>query len=151
MGLLSRAKQSSAAKRDAKETEHKPAATFWDDPAPASTEGQKHSKVEQSEHTFGFNPDLELQTQIGGSSREYGQQSINARQEDVQPTSRARIEDATRPRQSIRDANLIGELSTHRVARQNPSEEAAKRAIKKDEQESRAWRSLTAMLELFAR
>ena len=42
-------------------------------------------------------------------------------------------------------------FSTHRAAMIDPQQVEVERAAKKDAQENRAWRSFTAMLELFAR
>lgn len=127
----------------------KPAATFWDDPAPAPSSG-KHSKVEEC-GTIRHDPNLELQTSIVGSSREYGQQAINARQDaNAQPTSRSKIEHAMRPRSSIYDDGLF-HLSTLRAARGEGVISEAERESLIERAERKAWDSFTRMLELFAR
>ena len=129
-----------------------PAGTFFDNAAGAaeSQSTVKHSKVEESAHVFGYNPDLELQTQIGGDSRSYLQASINARQEDAQPTSRARIEHAMKPRTTVyRDG--LHQLSTHRAARGEGVISAAERESLIERAERKAWDSFARMLELFAR
>ena len=85
MGLLSRAKQNSAAKPDDKSVEQKPATTFWDDQTPAQRGKKQQSKVETSEHVFGdptiqVDASIELQVDLRSapSSREYLQQSMDA-------------------------------------------------------------------------
>jgi hypothetical protein len=129
MGLRTKSKN-----RAADEGDEKPAATFWDDPIPASA-----AQPQTPKHA---GESLTLQQTV--------ERADAIRQADTQQ-SRAPIEHITRPRQSIRDANLIGELSTHRIARLDPAKEEAKRAAQKGEQESRAWRSLIAMRDLLSR
>ncbi|TDN69080.1 hypothetical protein [Paraburkholderia sp. BL10I2N1] len=151
----SRAAESKAQVK-AEKTDKKPAATFWDDPEPskgAKPQAWKteHAGIGNIDPTISFDESLELQTQIEGTSREYGQQAINARQEDRQPVSRERIEAAMmRPRAS-RQRDGMFDLSTHRAARGELQMSTEEFAATKEKQESRAWASLTRMLELFAR
>ncbi|MGQ7938495.1 hypothetical protein [Paraburkholderia sp. D1E] len=139
-------------KSKGEKADKKPAATFWDDPAPAKSGKEQHSKVEEAGHVFGFNPDLELQTQIGGSSREYGQQAINASVANAneQPTSRARIEHAMRPRSSIYHDGLF-HLSTHRAARGEGRISEEERETLIETAERKAYAGLMHILDLFAR
>jgi hypothetical protein len=153
MGFSSKTKNS-AANADAKEAEHKPSATFWDDPTPAKSSG-KYSKVEQSEHTFGMNydPSLELQTSIGGSSREYGQAAANASAtNNEQPQNRPRIGHGRKTKAEMLAGDNRTMFSTHRAALgmlNGPTEEERLSLVERAER--KAWSSFTAMLELFAR
>jgi hypothetical protein len=128
-----------------------PAGTFFSNSSQSgAAKSIKHSKVEEAGHVFGFNPDLELQTQISGSSREYGQAAANASAANVNvPPTRTATAMRTKAEMLAGDNRML--FSTHRAAMIDPQQVEVERAAKKDAQENRAWRSLTAMLELFAR
>lgn len=150
MGLLSKAKQNSAANTDAK-----PAATFWDDPAPAQSSG-KHSKVEEARNAVGdpaiqFDASLELQTEIRGDSRSYLQQSMNASATNSNvPPTRPAAAMQTKAEMLAGDNRLL--FSTHRAALgmlNGPNEQERLNLVERAER--KAWSSFAAMLELFAR
>jgi hypothetical protein len=129
-----------------------PAGTFFSNSSQsdAAVTKQQYSKVEEAGHVFGYNPDLELQTQISGSSREYGQAAANASAANVNvPPTRTATAMRTKAEMLAGDNRML--FSTHRAAMIDPQQVEVERAAKKDAQENRAWRSLTAMLELFAR
>lgn len=156
MGFMKRKKGNAA---DVKDGEQKPETTFWDDPAPAGSakEKKQSSKVETSEHVFGdptiqVDASIKLQVDLRSapSSRDYLQQSMDASAANVNvPPTRPATAMRTKAEMLARDNRML--FSTHRAAMIDPQQVEVERAAKKDAQENRAWRSLTAMLELFAR
>jgi hypothetical protein len=150
MSIFSREKDKAEVEK-AKE----PAGTFFSNSSQsdAAVTKQQYSKVEEAGHVFGYNPDLELQTQIGGSSREYGQAAANASaaNSNEQPTSRPRIGHAARTRpQEGHDNRLL--FSTHRAALgigTGPTEKERETLV--EAAERKAYAGLMHILDLFAR
>ena len=134
-----------------------PAGTFFSNSSAGAATTVKHSKVETSKHAFGdptmrIDASLELQTDLRSSvsSRDYLQQSMDASAANVNvPSTRPATAMRTKAEMLAGDNRML--FSTHRAAMIDPQQVEVERAAKKDAQENRAWRSLTAMLELFAR
>lgn len=134
-----------------------PAGTFFSNGSSAGAAVTKHSKVDQSEHVFGdptiqVDASIKLQVDLRSapSSRDYLQQSMDASAANVNvPPTRPATAMRTKAEMLADDNRML--FSTHRAAMIDPQQVEVERAAKKDAQENRAWRSFTAMLELFAR
>lgn len=162
----------------------KPAATFWDDPEPSQarakvgwTEDRGQAARRAAKSASDTSPRMEAEraatstrTQIGHGvylddgvtpasapsmdSRAYGQAAMNARQEDIHPTSRQRI-NGFNHRQALEDDDQgywSIPFSTHRAEHSSHPEGVAKRAAARErkhkEQEERAMRGMAFFLKL---
>ncbi|MCA8114957.1 hypothetical protein [Burkholderia cepacia] len=141
-------------KRPAKATEaeaaEKPAAGFFDSFEPSGSAASAIDQRQWREDTgssINYDPSLELQQTI--ERFDVIGQAQAARQSDRQPTSRERIEHAMRPRSSLRDDSLF-HLSTHRAARGESQMSDTERAMKREQQEARAWSMFTWLVSLGA-
>lgn len=181
MSLLSKHPSKS---KDTEQVREKPAATFWDDPEPSKapaksgwTEDRGQAARRAAKSASDTSPRMEAERaatstrkQIGHGvylddgvtpasapsmdSRAYGQAAMNARQEDIQPTSRQRI-NGFNHQQALEDDDQgywAIPFSTHRAERAVHPEAIAKReaarAKKAKEQNERAWRGMALFLKL---